>query len=169
MIHRIGLISDTHGLVRPEALAALTGCERIVHAGDIGSAAVLEALRELAPVIAVRGNNDRGAWAAELPATDILDIDGVLLCVLHDIHAIDLDPAASGFHAVVAGHSHRPAVLRKDGVLYVNPGSSGPRRFQLPVSVALLTIDGGELDASIVELDVTGSARFAIERGEGTG
>jgi putative phosphoesterase len=150
----VGLVSDTHGLIRPEALAALAGVERIVHAGDVGNAAVLERLREVAPVVAVRGNNDAGAWAAPLPATEVVEVGGALLYVLHDVNELDLDPAAAGFHAVVSGHSHRPRVERRDGVLFVNPGSIGPRRFTLPVSLALLRVEEGGLEARIVELEV---------------
>jgi uncharacterized protein len=150
----IGLVSDSHGLVRPQVVEALAGVELIVHAGDVGSEAVLARLRELAPVVAIRGNNDRGTWAEALPATEVVELAGALIHVVHDVGELDLDPAAAGFHAVVSGHSHRPKVERRQGVLYVNPGSIGPRRFSLPVALALLRISEGELEARIVELEV---------------
>ncbi|HET7339901.1 MAG TPA: metallophosphoesterase family protein [Methylomirabilota bacterium] len=153
-VHTLGVISDTHGLVRPQALAALAGVERIVHAGDIGEAAVLAALARVAPVTAVRGNNDRGRWAAGIPATGVVEVGGVSLYVLHDLHELDLDPRAAGFAAVIAGHSHQPRVEERAGVLFLNPGSAGPRRFRLPVSVARLTIRGGRLSAQLVTLEI---------------
>ncbi len=148
----VGVISDTHGLVRPEALAALRGVALIVHAGDIGGPEVLTQLGAIAPVAAVRGNNDRGAWAAALPETDVVDVGGRLLYVLHDVKTLDLDPAAAGFHAVIAGHSHKPSVQERDGVLFLNPGSAGPRRFSLPIALARLRVGGARLDAEIVRL-----------------
>ena len=151
---RIGLISDTHGLMRPEALNALEGSDLIVHAGDIGSTAVLDALCELAPLTVVRGNNDRGAWADTIPQTDVLEAGEVLIYVLHDVAALDIDPAAASMRVVVAGHSHVPGIREEGGVLYVNPGSAGPRRFKLPVTVGLLEIAGAEVSARVVELDV---------------
>ena len=150
---RIGLISDTHGLLRPEATAFLRGCDHIVHAGDIGQPDVLRELARLAPVTAVRGNNDRAPWAASVPETDVLRIGEVFLYVLHDLDELDLDPRAAGFRVVVSGHSHRPLVEERDGVLYVNPGSSGPRRFKLPIAVAELQITGTAVEARLVELD----------------
>jgi uncharacterized protein len=153
-VHTLGVISDTHGLVRPEALAALAGVERIVHAGDIGTSDVLEALGRIAPVTAVRGNNDRERWAADIPETDVLEIGDVSLYVLHDLHELDLDPRAAGFAAVIAGHSHQPRMEERDGVLYLNPGSAGPRRFKLPISLARLTVTGGRLRAELVTLDI---------------
>ena len=153
-VHTLGVISDTHGLVRPEALAALAGVERIVHAGDIGAPDVLEALGRIAPVTAVRGNNDRERWAADIPETDVLEIGEVSLYVLHDVHELDLDPRAAGFAAVIAGHSHQPRMEERDGVLYLNPGSAGPRRFKLPISLARLTVTGGRLQAELVTLDI---------------
>jgi uncharacterized protein len=153
-VHTLGVISDTHGLVRPEALAALAGVERIVHAGDIGTPDVLEALGRIAPVTAVRGNNDRERWAADIPETDVLEIGEVSLYVLHDLHELDLDPRAAGFAAVIAGHSHQPRMEERDGVLYLNPGSAGPRRFKLPISLARLTVTGGRLRAELVTLDI---------------
>jgi putative phosphoesterase len=152
-LHRIGVIADTHGLVRPEALAALAGVERILHAGDIGGPDVLHALGRLAPVIAVRGNNDRGAWATAIPETEVVEVGGHALYVLHDLHALDLEPRAAGFAAVISGHSHQPRVYARDGVLYVNPGSAGPRRFRLPISLARLTVAGDRLDAELVTLE----------------
>jgi putative phosphoesterase len=153
-VHTVGVISDTHGLLRPEALAALAGVERIVHAGDIGAPDVLEALSRIAPVTAVRGNNDRDGWAADIPETDVLEIGGVSLYVLHDLHELDLDPRAAGFAAVIAGHSHQPRMDERDGVLYLNPGSAGPRRFKLPISLARLTVTGPRLRAELVTLDI---------------
>jgi putative phosphoesterase len=152
--HVVGVISDTHGLVRPEALAALRDVDAIVHAGDVGGPEVLDALRTLAPVTAVRGNNDRGAWADALSATAAVDVGDVCLWVLHDAHDLDLDPRAAGFAAVIAGHSHRPGCETRDGVLFLNPGSAGPRRFRLPVAVARLTVRGGDVHGRIVLLDI---------------
>ena len=151
---RIGVISDTHGLVRPEALRALAGADLIVHAGDVGRPEVLDALRAVAPVVAVRGNNDRGPWAAALAETEVVEAGGRSLYVLHDLKALDLDPRAAGFDAVIAGHSHQPRIERRDGVLYLNPGSAGPRRFRLPIAVAWLAIEPARMDAEIVQLDV---------------
>jgi putative phosphoesterase len=151
---RIGVISDTHGLVRPQALRALAGADLIVHAGDVGSAEVLDALRAIAPVVAVRGNNDRGEWAAVLAETEVVETDGHSLYVLHDLKELDLDPRVAGFDAVIAGHSHQPRIDRRDGVLYLNPGSAGPRRFRLPIAIAWLAVEAAGLDAEIVHLDV---------------
>jgi putative phosphoesterase len=151
---RIGLISDTHGLVRREALEALRGCVHIVHAGDIGAPEVLEALRPIAPLTAVRGNNDRGAWTRSLPDTATLEVGGVAIYVIHEIARLDIDPAAGGFGAVVSGHSHRPGAELHGGVLYVNPGSAGPRRFTLPVSVAFLEIERRAARARIRRLPI---------------
>ena len=150
---RIGLVSDTHGLLRPEAEAWLAGSDHIVHGGDIGDAAILERLRAIAPVTAVRGNNDHGAWADALPETEWLELSGVLLLALHDLAALDVDPRAAGVRVVVSGHSHQPAVEERDGVLFVNPGSAGPRRFRLPISAGELVIgDGGAISARTVVL-----------------
>jgi putative phosphoesterase len=151
---RIGVISDTHGLVRPEALRALAGADLIVHAGDVGAPDVLEALRAVAPVVAVRGNNDRGAWASTLAETEVVETDGRSLYVLHDVKELDLDPRAAGFDAVIAGHSHQPRIERRDGVLFLNPGSAGPRRFRLPIAVAWLRLEPAGMAAEIVQLDV---------------
>ena len=151
---RVGLISDTHGLLRPQALAQLRGVDHIVHAGDIGTAAVLARLAELAPVTAVRGNNDQGAWAEALPETATLRTGGVAIHIIHDVKLLDVDPASAGYDAVVSGHSHRPSCTRRDGVLYVNPGSAGPQRFTLPIAVGELRIADGELRAEVIELVV---------------
>jgi putative phosphoesterase len=151
-VHTLGVISDTHGLVRPEALAALAGVERIVHAGDIGSREVLEALERVAPVTAVRGNNDRGGWARDIPETEVVEVGGVSLYLLHDLHDLDLEPRAAGFAAVISGHSHQPKVGARDGVLYLNPGSAGPRRFRLPISLAKLTVAKTRVSAELVTL-----------------
>jgi putative phosphoesterase len=136
----IGLISDTHGLLRDEALEALRGSELIIHAGDVGKPEILTALRQLAPVIAVKGNVDTAAWASELPATAIIDAGHATIYILHDVHELDLDPTAAGIQIVVSGHSHKPSHTERSGVLYINPGSAGPRRFQLPVTVARLDL-----------------------------
>ena len=148
----IGLISDTHSLVRPEALAALRGSELIIHAGDVGRPEVLERLREVAPTVAVRGNVDTAAWAKALPETEAVKAQGHLIWVLHDIAQLDLDPTV-GFAAVVYGHSHRPSISTRDGVLYINPGSAGPRRFELPVTVGRLHVSSAGLRTEIVDLD----------------
>lgn len=150
----IGLISDTHGLLRPQALAALRDSDLIIHAGDVGKPEILTALRKLAPVVAVRGNVDTSPWAAALPETAIAEAGSVQLYVLHDVQALDLDPAAAGFRIVVSGHSHQPGKFERNGVLYVNPGSAGPRRFQLPVSVARLNLDRTPFEVEFVELEV---------------
>lgn len=150
---RIGLISDTHGLLRPEAVRALRGCDAIVHAGDIGGARVLEDLSILAPVTAIRGNNDKGAWADQLRHTEFLRLGDLCIFVVHDVHDIDIDPLAAGVAVVVSGHSHHPAVEQRGKVLYVNPGSAGPRRFKLPICVAELAIEGGRAAARIIELE----------------
>lgn len=138
--HLIGLISDTHGLLRDEALRALQGSELIIHAGDVGKPEILDALNSVAPVVAVRGNIDQAAWASKLPLTAVAEAGPATIYVLHDVHELDLDPTAAGFHIVVSGHSHKPSRTERRGVLYVNPGSAGPRRFQLPVSVARLDL-----------------------------
>lgn len=153
-VHRIGLISDTHGLVRPEALAFLQGSHWIVHAGDIVDPAILARLAEIAPVTAVRGNNDVGAWAAALREVEDLQCGGVRLRVLHDRADLRTDPAAEGVRIVVTGHSHRPLAEERGGVLYINPGSAGPRRFKLPVSVGELTVQGGHVAWRLVTLTV---------------
>ena len=148
----VGLISDTHGLLRPEALAALQGCDHLIHGGDIGNAAILDTLRAIAPLTVVRGNNDNGDWAATIPETALVELDGVRIYTLHDLNAIDIDPAAQAVKVVVSGHSHKPRVQERGGVLYVNPGSAGPRRFTLPISLARLHVDGGQASAQLVDL-----------------
>jgi len=151
---RVGVISDTHGMLRVEALHALRGVDHVVHAGDVGDPLVLDRLRALAPLTAVRGNMDLEPWAERLPGSAEVEIGGVTLHVLHALERLDLDPAAAGFAAVIHGHSHRPSVTEQDGVLYVNPGSAGPRRFRLPVSLALIEIGANGLRARLVRLQV---------------
>src|SRR5262249_49935605 len=150
----IGVISDTHGLLRPEATEALQGSELIVHAGDVGSAEVLERLRAIAPTVAVRGNIDGGAWAAALPVTDVVEVGQLHLYVLHELSGLDLDPKAAGFAAVISGHTHRPRAEVRDGVLYFNPGSAAPRRFSLRFAVAKFQLVGDSLSHEILELQV---------------
>lgn len=150
----VGVISDTHGLLRPEAVADLKSSELIVHAGDIGTPEVLDELGKIAPVIAVRGNSDKGAWAATLPDTEVVQAGEFSFYVLHDVNELDLDPTAAEFTAVITGHSHRPGVEERNGVLFLNPGSAGPRRFKLPVTLARLHIRDGTLNVEVVELDV---------------
>jgi uncharacterized protein len=154
-MRRIGLISDTHGLLRPEALEFLRGSDFIVHAGDIGDAGVLRELERLAPLMVVRGNNDTGPWAQGIAETEVLRVEGVSLYILHDLAELAIDPKAAGHQVVVSGHSHKPLVEKRDGVLYVNPGSAGPRRFKLPIAVAELEIAGESVKAKLVELRVT--------------
>jgi putative phosphoesterase len=149
----IGVISDTHGLLRPEAVAALRGSDFIIHAGDIGDPRIIDKLAELAPLTAVRGNVDHGAWAQKTPTTNLLEIGEISIYVLHSLQELDLKPEAAKFAAVVYGHSHVPKQEVKNGVLYFNPGSAGPRRFKLPVSVGRLTIKGAKIDARIVGLE----------------
>ena len=151
----VGVISDTHGLVRPEAIEMLRGSDLIVHCGDIGAPAVLDALRAVAPVRAIRGNNDKGPWARDLPRDEVVEVGPYLLYVIHDLGELDLEPAAAGFTAVLSGHSHRPRVEQRGGVLFVNPGSAGPRRFTLPVAIARLVLAPGHCDARIVHLDAS--------------
>jgi putative phosphoesterase len=150
----VGLISDTHGLVRPEAIEALRGVELILHAGDIGNPQVLEALNGIAPVIAVRGNNDKGEWAESLPIREVVEIGAASIYMLHDLKEIDISPSSAGFQVVVSGHSHKPSLEERKGVLYVNPGSAGPRRFKLPVTVARLRAAGTEVNAQLINLPV---------------
>jgi hypothetical protein len=150
----VGVISDTHGLLRPEAIMELTGSDLIIHAGDIGSPEILDGLRKIASVIAVRGNADRGPWAKMLPIAEAVRVAEIDLYVLHDVSELNLDPKAAGFRAVISGHSHQPRIERRNGILFLNPGSAGPRRFSLPVSVARLHIGNGYLDAQIIELNV---------------
>ncbi len=149
---RIGLISDTHGLLRPDALAALQGCAQIIHAGDIGKPQVLDGLRAIAPLQAIRGNIDTADWALELPERLDLRIGSLTLHVLHDLKQLDIDPLAAGVDVVIAGHSHKPKVERRNGVLYINPGSAGPRRFSLPISLALLELNDGDAQVELISL-----------------
>ena len=149
----IGVISDTHGLLRPEALAALKGSDYIIHAGDIGDPQILDKLARIAPLTAVRGNVDHGEWAQKIPATNILEIGEISIYVLHNLQELDLKPEVAKFAAVIYGHSHVPKSEMKNGVLYFNPGSAGPRRFKLPVSVGRLTIENGKVDTQIFVLE----------------
>ena len=151
----IGVISDTHGLLRPEALAALQGSDYIIHAGDIGDPQILDKLVAIAPLTAVRGNVDHGAWTRKIPATNVLEIGEISIYVLHDLQELDLKPEAAKFAVVVYGHSHVPKQEVKNGVLYFNPGSAGPRRFKLPVSVGRMTIEDGRIDSEILLLEKT--------------
>jgi len=150
---KIGLISDTHGLLRDEALEGLSGSDLIIHAGDVGAPDILDALRAVAPVVAVRGNVDQGAWASVLPRTAVAEVGGTLIYVLHDLNELDLDPAAAGIGVVVSGHSHQPASVTRSGVLFVNPGSAGRRRFKLPVTVALLDLERKPWKVTFIECD----------------
>jgi len=147
----IGVISDTHGLLRPEALAALRGVEHILHAGDVGDIAILEALRKIAPVTAIRGNVDVSGACAKLPATDVVELGDKLFYLVHSVHDLDIDPVAAGVAMVVSGHSHKASVKVRDGVVFFNPGSAGPRRFSLPVTVGFVTVEDG-VEASVMEL-----------------
>ena len=149
----IGVISDTHGLLRPEAVAALQGVNHILHAGDVGDISILERLRQIAPVTAIRGNIDVSGPCAELPATDVVELDGALIYLVHSVHDLDIKPVAAGVAMVVSGHSHKADVEVRDGVIYFNPGSAGPRRFSLPVTVGFVTAEDG-LEASVLELKV---------------
>jgi len=152
MAKRIGVISDTHGLLRDEARNRLQGCDLIVHAGDVGNLSVLEELKKIAEVVAVRGNVDNGLWAGDLPLTEHVTVEDRQIYVVHNLDTLDLDPVAAGLHVVIYGHSHKPAVDWKDGVLYLNPGSVGPKRFRLPVGMAFLHIDSKEIVPEIVSL-----------------
>jgi uncharacterized protein len=151
----IGVISDTHGLLRPEALDALAGSELIIHAGDVGDPNILDMLRTLAPVVAVRGNIDTGEWAGAFPETEWVEYGGASLYVLHDVNRLDLDPAAAGLRCVISGHSHQPSIRTTGGVLYLNPGSAGPRRFKLPITIARLYVTGEKIEAERIDLPVT--------------
>ncbi len=150
----IGVISDTHGLLRPEAVEALRGSQHIIHAGDVGAAEILAQLAAIAPVTAIRGNVDQAAWARRLPETEVVELAGVSIYVLHDLAQLDLKPEAAGFRIVISGHSHVAKQETRGGVLYFNPGSAGPRRFRLPVSVGRVTISGENVEAEIVDLSV---------------
>ena len=150
----VGIISDTHGLVRPEAVAALRGSDLIIHAGDVGRPEVIDQLRAIAPTFVVRGNIDKGSWAATLPLTELVEVGELRFFVLHELSQLDLDPVAAGFAAVVFGHSHRPSIETRQGVLFLNPGSAGPRRFKLPVAVAQVRVNGQQMRPEIVQLQV---------------
>jgi uncharacterized protein len=149
---RVGLIADTHGLLRPEAKAFLRGADYIIHAGDIGDGAILDELRAISRVCAVRGNNDEGPWAERLPETETLRLGSVGVYVIHDLGGLRIDPAALGAQVVVSGHSHKPSLERRQGVLFLNPGSAGPRRFRLPIALGELCIEGSSVSARLVEL-----------------
>jgi len=148
----LGVISDTHGLLRPEAVETLRGSDGILHAGDIGALEILEALAEIAPVTTVRGNVDTEPWARALPETEIIEVGGVFIYIVHDLGELDLKPEAAGFGVVIYGHSHRPKLEERNGVLYFNPGSAGPRRFDLPVSLGRLAIQAGKVHAELITL-----------------
>jgi uncharacterized protein len=148
----IGIISDTHGLLRPEAVAALRGSEHIIHAGDVGKPEILEQLGQIAPVTAVRGNIDKGTWAGKVPETQVVELSGISIYVLHDLGTLDLKPQAAGFKVVISGHSHVPKQELRDGVLYFNPGSAGPRRFKLPITVGRLVCEGEGVRAEIIRI-----------------
>jgi uncharacterized protein len=150
---RIGVISDTHGLLRPEAIAALRGSDRILHAGDVGDPRILDRLRELAPVTAVCGNVDRGPWAMALPETELVEVAGLSIYLIHDLGQLDPKPEAAGIRVVIYGHSHQPKIEEKNGVLFFNPGSAGPRRFHLPVSIGVLEIDAGNIQKHLIKLE----------------
>lgn len=150
----IGIISDTHGLLRPEAVEALHGADLILHAGDVGPREVVDRLRDVAPLHVVRGNCDHGPWASTLPETEVVNVDGHHVYMIHDIGLLDVSPRSAGFAAVIYGHSHEPSIEHRDGVLYLNPGSAGPRRFSLPVSVAHLYVEETGLRGEIVELPI---------------
>ena len=149
----VGVISDTHGLLRHEALVALAECEHILHAGDVGDLEILERLQEIAPVTAIRGNVDVSGACAELPETEMVELDGVVFYLVHSLGWLDLDPVTAGVGVVVSGHSHKPSIETRNGVIYLNPGSAGPQRFKLPVSVGLVTVSGGKVHARIAELE----------------
>jgi putative phosphoesterase len=150
----IGVISDTHHLLRPEAVEVLRGVDHILHAGDVGDPAILDALRRIAPVTAIRGNIDERGPCLHLPETEVITLEGHTFYMLHDRHALDLDPAAAGFSAVISGHSHQPLIEWRHGVLYMNPGSAGPRRFKLPISLGLVNIRAGALQPQVVTLPI---------------
>lgn len=152
--YRVGVISDTHGVLRPDVLEALQGVDIIIHAGDVGRPEVLEQLGEVASVVAVKGNVDRAEWALELRENEVVELGDALIYVLHDLNRLDLDPAAAGFKGIIYGHSHRPSEEWREGVLYLNPGSAGPRRFVLPVSMAILEVRDGALDVRFISLEV---------------
>jgi putative phosphoesterase len=152
MSKTIGIISDTHGLVRQEAIESLKGCELVIHAGDVGKPEVIHSLEEIAPVIAVRGNVDKGDWANTLPKTQVVEVSNIFIYVIHHIGELDVNPKAAGFNIVIYGHSHKPKKEIVDGIIYINPGSAGPRRFNLPISLALMRIGRNAIDVNFVEL-----------------
>jgi uncharacterized protein len=153
----IGVISDTHGLLRPAAIAALRCSKHIIHAGDVGAPEILDELSAIAPLTVIRGNIDKGAWANKLPENEVLEIAGISIYVLHDLAKLDLNPKAAGFHVVISGHSHIPKQETRDGVLYFNPGSAGPRRFKLPVTLGKLIVKDGTVRAEFMSLPITQS------------
>lgn len=155
---RLGIISDTHGLLRPEAVVFLQGCNRILHGGDIGNGEILAQLSSIAPVTAIRGNNDKGAWAEAIPETKLFEFGGIYVYTIHDLSQLNIDPSAAGIRVVISGHSHKPLIERRDGIWFVNPGSAGPRRFKLPISVADILIEGSAISPRIVELDINSAA-----------
>ena len=161
---RIGLISDTHGLLREEAIAAVRGSDHLIHAGDIGDAGILQRLSAIAPLTAVRGNNDVDDWADAVPETQQVQLGGARIYVIHDLATLAIDPRTAGIDVVVSGHSHRPRCERRQGVLYVNPGSAGPRRFRLPIGVGILTIETAGIDAELITLEV-GAANASLSSG----
>ena len=150
----VGVISDTHGLLRPEVEKCLAGCDHILHAGDVGDNDVLERLRRIAPVVAVRGNMDYGSWSNALPVAEMVEIGTIFFYILHDLYHLDLDPAAAGIHVVVSGHTHRPELIQQDGVFFLNPGSAGHRRHNYPVSMAIVGIEDGQVYPRIVKTDL---------------
>jgi putative phosphoesterase len=150
---RVGVISDTHGLLRPGAIEFLRGCSRIIHGGDIGGADLLDELRSLAPLTAVRGNNDVGNWAGCLRHSETIDVDGVRVHAIHDLKKLEIDPRERRIRVIVSGHSHKPSIDERDGILFLNPGSAGPRRFKLPISIGELLIAGGTVTARVIELE----------------
>jgi uncharacterized protein len=153
---RVGLVSDTHGLLRPEARAFLVGCDYIIHGGDVGGAEILDELAAMAPLIAVKGNNDREPWAARLRETELIRVGNLFVYVIHNLEELDIDPEAAGVRVVVSGHSHKPMIDEREGIMYVNPGSCGPRRFKLPISVGEIIVSGSAVNARIVELSAPG-------------
>ncbi|HEX3951582.1 MAG TPA: metallophosphoesterase family protein [Steroidobacteraceae bacterium] len=153
---RVGIVSDTHGLLRPEAKDFAGACDYIIHGGDIGSQAILDQLSALAPLVAVKGNNDRASWTAHLPETELIRVGGVFVYIIHDISQLDIDPHAADVQVIVSGHSHKPLIHEQGGVLYINPGSCGPKRFTLPISMAEMIVDGTKVRARTVELTEIG-------------
>jgi uncharacterized protein len=154
-VARLGIISDTHGLLRPEAVLFLRGCNHILHGGDIGNGEILEQLAAIAPTTVVRGNNDKGAWAEALPETELFEFSGIYVYAIHDLSHLDIDPSAAGVRVVVSGHSHQPRIEQRDGVYFINPGSAGPQRFKLPISVAELLVEGANVSARIVAISAS--------------